>query len=82
MYKNLDITSFTYDLQGNILKEISPQGETIFNYNALNQQIKVTTATGNTLVNRYDAENLRAEIEENEMLTRFIFHRDEMKQYI
>ncbi|MDF2804179.1 MAG: wapA3, partial [Anaerocolumna sp.] len=31
---------------------------------------------GNTLVSRYDTEGLRAEIEENEKLTKFIFHKE------
>ena len=76
--KDLGITNFTYDAQGNILKESNPQGTTSFSYNALNQQTKVVTYQGNTLINRYDAEGLRAEIEENQKLARFIFHRDEI----
>ena len=76
--KDLGITNFTYDAQGNILKESTSQGTTTFSYNALNQQTKVVTYQGNTLINRYDAEGLRAEIEENQKLVRFIFHRDEI----
>nr|WP_302597029.1 RHS repeat-associated core domain-containing protein [uncultured Cellulosilyticum sp.] len=78
LHKDLGITNFTYDAGGNILKESSPQGTTTFSYNALNQQTKVTTYQGKTLVNRYDAEGLRAEIEENQKLTKFIFHKDEI----
>ena len=36
-----------------------------FEYNALNQQVKAKLKDGNTLVNRYDTEGLRYEIEEN-----------------
>ncbi|MHC1748040.1 MAG: hypothetical protein AB9856_06570 [Cellulosilyticaceae bacterium] len=36
----------------------------------------MTLPNGNSLVNRYDAEGLRAEIEENNRLTKFIFHQD------
>ena len=78
LHKDLGITNFTYDVGGNILKESSPQGTSTFSYNALNQQTKVTTYQGNTLINRYDAEGLRAEIEENQKLTKFIFHKDEI----
>ncbi|MFT8352841.1 RHS repeat-associated core domain-containing protein, partial [Clostridium saccharoperbutylacetonicum] len=41
----------------------------------LNQQVKAITKDGNTLISRYDTEGLRAEIEENEKLTKFIFHK-------
>ncbi|WP_341456212.1 RHS repeat-associated core domain-containing protein [Clostridium beijerinckii] len=34
------------------------------------------TKEENTLVSRYDTEGLRAEIEENEKLTKFIFHKE------
>ncbi|MHC1748044.1 MAG: RHS repeat-associated core domain-containing protein [Cellulosilyticaceae bacterium] len=36
----------------------------------------MTLPNGNSLVNRYDAEGLHAEIEENNRLTKFIFHQD------
>ena len=41
-----------------------------------NEAIKAVTKEGNTLVSRYDSEGLRYEIEENEKLSRFIFHKD------
>ena len=37
---------------------------------------KAVTKEGNTLVNRYDSEGLRYEIEENETLSRFIFNKN------
>nr|WP_241395739.1 RHS repeat-associated core domain-containing protein [Clostridium beijerinckii] len=67
---------FTYDKQGNTIKEETSAGNNIFEYNTLNQQVKAITKEGNTLVSRYDTEGLRAEIEENEKLTKFIFHKD------
>ena len=72
------IWSLTYDKQGNTLKEETTSGTNSFEYNTLNQQVKAITKDGNTLVNRYDAEGLRYEIEENEKLTKFIFHNDEV----
>jgi cell fate (sporulation/competence/biofilm development) regulator YlbF (YheA/YmcA/DUF963 family) len=62
-----------YDKQGNAIKEETSTGNNIFEYNTLNQQLKAITKEGNTLVSRYDAEGLRAEIKENEKLTKFIF---------
>ncbi|OOM06314.1 RHS repeat-associated core domain-containing protein [Clostridium saccharobutylicum] len=40
------------------------------------QQLKAITKEGTALVSRYDTEGLRAEIEENEKLTKFIFHKE------
>ncbi|WP_294355188.1 RHS repeat-associated core domain-containing protein [uncultured Clostridium sp.] len=72
------IWSLTYDKQGNTLKEDTNSGTNSFEYNALNQQVKAITKDGNTLVNRYDAEGLRYEVEENDKLSKFIFHNDEV----
>ena len=41
------------------------QGTTRYEYNPFNHQTKVITREGHIQVNRYDAEGLRAEIEEN-----------------
>ena len=70
------IWSFTYDKQDNTIKEETNIGSNNYEYNCLNQQIKATTKEGNTLVNRYDSEGLRYEIEENENLSRFIFNKN------
>ncbi len=75
LHNNSGINHFTYDKQGNTIKEESSTGNNIFEYNTLNQQVKAITKEGNTLVSRYDAEGLRNEIEENEKLTKFIFHK-------
>ncbi|AGX41800.1 wall-associated protein WapA [Clostridium saccharobutylicum DSM 13864] len=76
LHNNYGINHFTYDKQGNTIKEETSTGNNIFEYNTLNQQVKAITKEGNTLVSRYDAQGLRAEIEENEKLTKFIFHKD------
>ena len=70
------INYFTFDKQGNTIKEKTSNGINLFEYNTLNQQVKAITKEGNTLVNRYDTEGLRYEIEENEKLSRFIFNKN------
>ena len=67
---------FIYDKQGNTLQEQTTSGNKTFEYNTLNQQVKAIAKEGNTLVNRYDTEGLRYEIEENEKLARFIFNKN------
>ncbi|MHC1686054.1 MAG: RHS repeat domain-containing protein [Clostridiaceae bacterium] len=74
--KSNQITKFNYDKQGNLLEEQSSEGTASYSYNSFNQTIKAVTKEGNTLVNKYDAEGLRFEIEENEKLTKFIFNKD------
>ncbi|MCI1477821.1 MAG: DUF6531 domain-containing protein [Clostridium beijerinckii] len=76
LHNNFGINYFTYDKQGNTIKEETATGNNIFEYNTLNQQVKAITKEGNTLVSRYDTEGFRAEIEENEKLTKFIFHKE------
>ncbi|MBU3107989.1 RHS repeat-associated core domain-containing protein [Clostridium gasigenes] len=76
LHNKNEINYFTYDKQGNTIKEEVKDGNNIFEYNTLNQQVKAITKEGNTLVSRYDTEGLRAEIEENERLTKFIFHKE------
>ncbi|SDP16473.1 RHS repeat-associated core domain-containing protein [Clostridium gasigenes] len=76
LHNKNEINYFTYDKQGNTIKEEAKDGNTNFEYNTLNQQVKAITKEGNTLVSRYDTEGLRSEIEENEKLTKFIFHKE------
>ncbi|WP_253198410.1 RHS repeat domain-containing protein [Clostridium gasigenes] len=76
LHNKNEINYFTYDKQGNTIKEEANDGNNNFEYNTLNQQVKAITKDGNTLVSRYDTEGLRTEIEENEKLTKFIFHKE------
>ncbi|WP_259473532.1 RHS repeat domain-containing protein [Clostridium estertheticum] len=76
LHQDSGTNHFTYDKQGNTIKEESNLGANTFEYNNLNQQVKAITKEGNNLVSRYDTEGLRAEIEENEKLTKFIFHKE------
>ncbi|MCB2362147.1 RHS repeat-associated core domain-containing protein [Clostridium estertheticum] len=76
LHQDSGTNHFTYDKQGNTIKEETQVGNNSYEYNNLNQQVKAITKEGNTLVSRYDTEGLRAEIEENEKLTKFIFHKE------
>ena len=49
-----------------------------YQYDNLNRQQEILKADGTFQRNRYDAEDLRAEMEENGRLCRFIFHRGEI----
>ena len=61
-----------YDSNGNMLSD----GENEYTYDVLNRNIKTITSDGNTQINRYDAEQLRYEMEENGRLTSFIYGKD------
>src|SRR5699024_9159250 len=47
-----------------------------YSYDAFNRTTRVETFDGNIQVNRYDAEGLRHEMEENGKLVQFIFNQD------
>ena len=64
---------FQYNRAGNLLQD----DKAWYSYNAFNRTVKVETFDGNVQVNRYDAEGLRHEMEENGRLVRFIFHKGE-----
>ena len=66
-------TPFQYDRAGNLLQDDKAR----YSYDAFNRTVKVETFDGNVQVNRYDAEGLRHEMEENGRLVRFIFHKGE-----
>ena len=66
-------TPFQYDNAGNLLRDDKAR----YSYDAFNRTVKVETFDGNVQVNRYDAEGLRHEMEENGWLVRFIFHKGE-----
>ena len=71
--KNGATTPFQYDNAGNLLQDDKAK----YTYDAFNRMVKVETFDGNVQVNRYDAEGLRHEMEENGRLVRFIFHKGE-----
>ena len=66
--------SFQYDRAGNLLND----DRAAYSYDAFNRQTAEETFDGNIQINRYDAEGLRAEMEENGRLVQFIFRRTEV----
>ena len=66
-------TPFQYDNAGNLLQDDKAR----YSYDAFNRTVKVETFDGNVQVNRYDAEGLRHEMEENGRLGGVIFHKGE-----
>ena len=70
--KNGVTTLFRYDHTGNLLSDDKAR----YSYDAFNRTTQVETFDGNIQVNRYDAEGLRHEMEENGSLVKFIFNPD------
>ncbi|WP_250277174.1 RHS repeat domain-containing protein [[Clostridium] colinum] len=68
--KDNKTTNFKWDNAGNLLQDDKAN----YTYNDFNQTTKVETFDGNTQINRYDAEGLRYEMEENGQLVQFIFN--------
>ena len=67
-------SQYKYDNAGNLLKDDKAQ----YTYDAFNRNTKVETFNGNIQINRYDAEGLRHEMEENGKLVTFIYRGDEV----
>ena len=67
-------TEFTYDKAGNLIRD----DRATYAYDAFNRTSRVETFDGNIQINRYDAEGLRHEMEENGKLVQFIFRGDEV----
>ena len=65
-------TPFQYDRAGNLLQDDKAK----YTYDAFNRTVKVETFDGNIQLNRYDAEGLRHEMEENGNLVQFIFNQE------
>ena len=63
---------YTYDTQGNMLSD----GNRQYSYDVRNRLAEVRTGDGSWQKNRYDGEGLRAELEENGRLVRFIYDGD------
>ncbi len=63
---------FTYDICGNLLTD----GSQTYSYDELNRLTTITTADGHVQKNRYDAEDLRHELEEDGRLVQFIYNRN------
>ena len=61
---------YIYDNAGNLMND----GEKIYKNDAFNRVTRVETTNGQVQINRYDAEGLRYEMEENKKLVQFIFN--------
>ena len=68
--RNGEDISFQYDRAGNLVKD----DKASYTYDAFNRNTRVETFDGNIQINHYDAEGLRAEMEENGRLAAFIFN--------
>ena len=67
-------TNFIYDNARNLLRDDKAK----YTYDAFNRTEKVETFDGHVQMNRYDAEGLRYEMEEDKRLVQFIFRGDEI----
>ena len=63
---------FRYDEAGNLLQDDRAE----YSYDAFNRTVRVETFDGHIQINRYDAEGLRHELEEDGKLVQFIFNPD------
>ena len=78
MEKSGETRHYQYDKQGSLIAEQNGEERTRYQFDSLNRQQEILKADGTFQRNRYDAEGLRAEMEENGRLCRFIFHRGEI----
>ena len=67
-------SGYEYDAAGNLLRD----DRASYTYDAFNRQTKAEMFDGNIEINRYDAEGLRYEMEENGRLVQFIFRDKEV----
>ena len=63
---------YGYDRSGNLLSD----GNATYTYDGFGRTAEVKMANGNGQINRYDAEGLRAEMEENGQLVQFLFNKE------
>jgi RHS repeat-associated protein len=70
-----NVTKYQYDNQGNLLEEITKQGAKAYTYDCFNRTASVTNPDGSYIKNSYDPEGLRSEINENGVISRFVFDR-------
>ncbi len=68
-----NFTFFEYDPQGNLLSERNKQGKTKYTYDCFNRTSSVYKSDGSYIKNFYDAEGLRSKIDENGVISKFIF---------
>ncbi len=69
-------TTFEYDNQGNLLSERSKQEATKYIYDCFNRTTGVQKADNSYLKNFYNPEGLRDKVEENGVVSKFVFDGD------
>lgn len=60
---------YEYDCAGNLIKD----GRAAYSYDGFNRNIRTEMVSRDEQVNRYDAEGLRYELEENGRIASFVF---------
>ena len=70
-YTQVGDTTYFYDADGNLIKEVSPSGTTTYTYNKENKLIAINSPTG-TWSYTYDALGNRATSTENGVITRYV----------
>ncbi|MBC2582811.1 RHS repeat domain-containing protein [Clostridium sp. DJ247] len=71
-----NLTNFKYDNQGNLTSETNKQGTTRYTYDCFNRTTGVKNQDGSYIKNFYNPEGLRSEIDENGVVSKFIFDGD------
>ncbi len=67
------LTNFQYDNQGNLISEKSKHGTTKYTYDCFNRTTAVQKSNGSYIKNSYNTERLRSEVEENGVVSKFVF---------
>ncbi|MBC2582744.1 RHS repeat-associated core domain-containing protein [Clostridium sp. DJ247] len=70
-----NLTNFKYDNQGNLISETNKQGTTKYTHDCFNRTTEVQKHDGSYIKNFYDSEGLRSEIDENGVVSKFVFDR-------
>ena len=68
-----DAWDYTYDLQGNLVREAGPEGERQYLYDTENRQIRVLSGGKEIQEERYDGEGMRAGLNVNGKRSTFLY---------
>ena len=68
-----DAWDYTYDLQGNLVREAGPEGERQYLYDTENRQIRVLSGGKEIQEDRYDGEGMRAGLTVNGKKSTFLY---------
>ena len=69
---------YTYDKQGNTIKEVGGQYDWTYTYNPFGQQIRSENTNGYFQENFYDGEYLRAGVKKNGSSAKFLYYQGEL----